>query len=115
MKVIIVGPSHPYRGGIAAFTDRLASEFLSENDEVEELSEIQEFDGEYANSEEYSGEYAVKAKMHGYGLGMYYVKKLTEMNEGTVDFIPSSTVIINYNGIPYTKNKIVIKLKRYLD
>lgn len=66
-------------------------------------------------TEEYSGEYAVKAKMHGYGLGMYYVKKLTEMNEGTVDFIPSSTVIINYNGIPYTKNKIVIKLKRYLD
>ena len=35
MKIIIVGPSHPYRGGIAAFTDRLASEFLSENDEVE--------------------------------------------------------------------------------
>lgn len=35
MKIIIVGPSHPYRGGIAAFTDRLAAEFLTENDDVE--------------------------------------------------------------------------------
>lgn len=35
MKIIIVGPSHPYRGGIAAFTDRLAAEFLAENVDVE--------------------------------------------------------------------------------
>ena len=35
MKIIIVGPSYPYRGGIAAFTDRLATEFLSENIDVE--------------------------------------------------------------------------------
>ena len=31
MKVIIVGPAHPYRGGIAAFTDRLATEFVAED------------------------------------------------------------------------------------
>lgn len=35
MKIIIVGPSHPYRGGIAAFTDRLAAEFVSENVDIE--------------------------------------------------------------------------------
>lgn len=35
MKIIIVGPSHPYRGGIAAFTDRLANEFIAEADDVE--------------------------------------------------------------------------------
>lgn len=35
MKIIIVGPSHPYRGGIAAFTDRLAAEFVTENVDVE--------------------------------------------------------------------------------
>ena len=35
MKIVIVGPSYPYRGGIAAFTDRLATEFASENVDVE--------------------------------------------------------------------------------
>ena len=35
MKIIIVGPAHPYRGGIAAFTDRLATEFVAENVDVE--------------------------------------------------------------------------------
>ena len=35
MKIIIVGPAHPYRGGIAAFTDRLATEFVAEKFDVE--------------------------------------------------------------------------------
>ena len=35
MKIIIVGPAHPYRGGIAAFTDRLAVEFVAEDVDVE--------------------------------------------------------------------------------
>lgn len=35
MKIIIVGPAHPYRGGIAAFTDRLAMEFIAEDVDVE--------------------------------------------------------------------------------
>lgn len=34
MKIIIVGPAHPYRGGIAAFTDRLATEFVAEDADV---------------------------------------------------------------------------------
>ena len=35
MKIIIVGTSHPYRGGIAAFTDRLATEFAKEGVDIE--------------------------------------------------------------------------------
>ena len=35
MKIIIVGTSHPYRGGIAAFTDRLACEFVSDGIDTE--------------------------------------------------------------------------------
>lgn len=35
MKIVILGPAHPYRGGIAAFNERLAKEFISEGHEVE--------------------------------------------------------------------------------
>lgn len=34
MKIIISGPAHPYRGGIAAFNDRLAVEFIKEGHDV---------------------------------------------------------------------------------
>lgn len=33
-KIVIVGPAHPYRGGIAAFSERLAREFIAEGHEV---------------------------------------------------------------------------------
>ena len=33
-KIIIVGPAHPLRGGIAAFTERLASQFIENKDNV---------------------------------------------------------------------------------
>lgn len=35
MKVVIVGPAYPYRGGIALFNERLAKAFQDNNDEVE--------------------------------------------------------------------------------
>ncbi len=35
MKVVIVGPAYPYRGGIALFNERLAKEFIDNGDEVE--------------------------------------------------------------------------------
>ena len=35
MKIVIIGTSHPYRGGIAAFTDRLATEFVKEGVDIE--------------------------------------------------------------------------------
>ena len=34
MKIAIIGPAYPYRGGIAAFSERLAREFQSEGHEV---------------------------------------------------------------------------------
>ena len=35
MKIAIIGPAYPYRGGIAAFNERLAHEFLSGGHEVD--------------------------------------------------------------------------------
>lgn len=35
MKIMIVGPAYPYRGGIAAFGERLAREFAAEGHDVE--------------------------------------------------------------------------------
>ncbi len=35
MKVILLGPAHPYRGGIAAFNERLARQYQLEGHEVE--------------------------------------------------------------------------------
>ena len=35
MKVILLGPAWPYRGGIAAFNERLARQYQSEGHEVE--------------------------------------------------------------------------------
>ena len=35
MKIVIVGTAHPYRGGLAAYNERLAHEFVKEGHEVE--------------------------------------------------------------------------------
>lgn len=35
MKIVIVGSAHPYRGGLASFSERLASEFVAEGHDVE--------------------------------------------------------------------------------
>ena len=35
MKIVILGTSYPYRGGIAAFTDRLATEFVKKDVDIE--------------------------------------------------------------------------------
>lgn len=102
-------PNYPFNISFEADRDNVSIIFdmisiVVKEDEIEKIY-----------TEEYSGEYAVQANMHGYGLGMFYVKRLTEMNGGTINFIPSSNIVITYNGIPYAKNKIVIKLQRSLD
>ncbi len=38
MKIILLGPAWPYRGGIADFSDRLAKEYKSQGCEVEEVT-----------------------------------------------------------------------------
>lgn len=35
MRIIIIGTAHPYRGGLAAFNERLATQFIDEGHEVE--------------------------------------------------------------------------------
>lgn len=35
MNIVIIGPAHPFRGGIALFSERLAQQFQSEDHEVE--------------------------------------------------------------------------------
>jgi D-inositol-3-phosphate glycosyltransferase len=35
MKILICGPAYPYRGGIAAYSDRLAREFIDSGDDTE--------------------------------------------------------------------------------
>ena len=38
MKIVILGTAYPYRGGLAAFNERLASQFLKEGHEVKVLT-----------------------------------------------------------------------------
>lgn len=38
MKIVIVGTAHPYRGGLAAYNERLAHEFVNQGHEVEVVS-----------------------------------------------------------------------------
>jgi len=38
MKIISLGPAHPYRGGLASFNDRLAQQFTEEEHEIEILT-----------------------------------------------------------------------------
>lgn len=38
MKIFIIGPAHPYRGGIAALNDRLAQQLLAEGHQTEVIS-----------------------------------------------------------------------------
>lgn len=38
MRIVIIGPAHPLRGGLATFNQRLAEEFVSEGDSCELIS-----------------------------------------------------------------------------
>ena len=44
MKILIVGPAWPYRGGIADFDERIAREYIKKGDEVEIISPGKCFD-----------------------------------------------------------------------
>ena len=45
MKVIIVGTAYPYRGGLATFNERLASEYVSQGHEVEMVTFTLQYPG----------------------------------------------------------------------
>jgi D-inositol-3-phosphate glycosyltransferase len=45
MKVILLGPAHPYRGGLASFNERLAQQFVAEGNETEILTFTLQYPG----------------------------------------------------------------------
>ena len=61
--------------------------------------------------ENYSGYWATETELNGHGIGMFYAKKLIELNKGEIIFTPG-TESYRLNGIPYAKNIITIKLNR---
>lgn len=64
--------------------------------------------------ENYSGLYARQLDLYGDGIGMFVVKKLTEMNKGEIKFeinIDRKGPTV-FNDIPYEKNRIVLRLNK---
>lgn len=45
MKIIVLGTAHPYRGGLAAFNERLALQFVEEGHEVEMITFTLQYPG----------------------------------------------------------------------
>lgn len=45
MKVILLGPAHPYRGGLASFNERLAQQFIADGNETEILTFTLQYPG----------------------------------------------------------------------
>ena len=62
-------------------------------------------------NEKYSGHWASEAGLQGHGIGMYYAKKLVELNKGTIAFIAGEEKY-RLDGIPYADNVIEITLKK---
>lgn len=60
--------------------------------------------------EKYSGKWSTYSSLSGYGIGMYYVKKITELNGGTIEFIRGEKRFLLQN-IPYADNLIKIYLR----
>ncbi|MEE0919435.1 MAG: hypothetical protein U0L56_05340, partial [Lachnospiraceae bacterium] len=86
---------------------------ISENDEVEELSEIQEFDGEYANSEEYSGEY-----QDDYYSEDGYAEQYDDITASDIDenanegMLNTKEIVMNTEDISNLQEKIIATTKK---
>lgn len=61
-----------------------------------------------------SGKWATELDLNGDGIGMFAIKKLLELNHGSIyfkkDFNNSGELLLD--GIPYENNRIVVKLKK---
>ena len=64
-------------------------------------------------AENYSGYWATETNLCGHGIGMFYARKLEEMNNGNIKFIPGKEKY-RFNGVPYADNRIVIELRRVM-
>ena len=74
---------------------------------------IEESEAEAVFMKNYSGTWANKASLNGYGIGMYYAKKLTEMNGGSI-VLQRGDLSYMIGGLPYANNKIIIRLQKYI-
>lgn len=65
-------------------------------------------------SETISGKWSKETDTAGDGIGMFVVKKLIKLNNGDVKLVRNfdNSSEINYNGIPYEKNRIEIELNK---
>ena len=61
--------------------------------------------------EKYSGHWVTEFELQGHGIGMYYAKKLVELNKGTIAFIAGEEKY-RLDGIPYADNVIEITLNK---
>ncbi len=61
--------------------------------------------------EKYSGKWVSEFGLQGHGIGMYYAKKLIELNRGTIEFIAGREKY-KLNGVPYADNVIEITLNK---
>ena len=60
-------------------------------------------------SEGYSGKWAKILQKEGNGIGMYYIKILTELNKGRF-FINSGSKLLDFGGVPYANNVFIFEL-----
>lgn len=75
---------------------------------------VEENEIEQIFSESNSGKWAIDADLNGDGIGMFFIKKLIILNFGEILFINNHEKkdTVNYNGLPYENNRIIIKLKK---
>ena len=62
-------------------------------------------------NENYSGINARKHELEGHGIGMYYAKKIMNLHNGFIEFIPGKSNFY-FDGIPYSDNVIKIGLEK---
>lgn len=61
--------------------------------------------------EKYSGQWVSELGLQGHGIGMYYAKKLIELNNGKIEFIAGKEKY-KLDGVPYADNVIEITLNK---
>ena len=61
--------------------------------------------------EKYSGHWVTEFELQGHGIGMYYAKRLIELNNGSIVF-KAGKEKYKYDGIPYADNTIEITLQK---
>lgn len=61
--------------------------------------------------EGFSGSYARSLSLSGNGIGLFYIKKIMELNGGDFGIAPGKSNY-SYNGYPYSYNSFIIKLKK---